>query len=496
MQSGINSRHDNYYAAAGFINRLLGKPMMNTPQEKSQISLRSRAAAGLPGAPKKAHSELQEAGINPDRLSILHLGRPPKLLKYRMPPWVRRMTIAYFLWLLLYLLEYLGVVLPVFLAAGFSLIVGLVILQVACQVLVSATERFAARMGWSHYVAGTFAEILSTLPECVVIAFVVPVSPLTAFVIAMVTIYNNALVFSIYSYFLPRDQRGKFLMPKPITDAGTQILIAGGALGLVLGLIMIVFSSSVHPKQSFAPVDMAVISALLLVVFVVYLYKIVRDLGREEDEVHAVLELTEEEKKQRLRLVYKNVTESSLPSILFLLALGIMGAFLGGERVAHFAELAIEDLNINQILAAVILSAFAGMSEYVILWTTHRKQEYGIALANAFGGITQVLFLIVPFTLIAIAVYQVFINSAHPDFPIAFSVPIILLVVFLFPTLHTLAALLENDHTMGILDTVIMIAIVGLLILLLVTYGAASDIADHKLAVTVMPDTFLLDAVA
>ena len=57
--------------------------------------------------------------------------------------------------------------------------------------------------------------------------------------------------------------------------------------------------------------------------------------------------------------------------------------------------------------------------------------------------------------------------------PIRFTVPNILLVIFLFPTFHTLAALLENDHTMGILDTVIMISSVGLLLLLLVTYGAA-----------------------
>lgn len=447
---------------------------MHTPQGESQVSATTRAAAGLPGAPKEADVALQAADIDPARLSILHLGRPPKLLKHRVSPWIKRMAIAYSLWLLLYLLEYIGVVFPAFLSAALSLVVGLVILQVACQVLVSATERFAARMGWSHYVAGTVAEILSTLPECVVIAFVVPVSPLTAFVIAMVTIYNNALVFSIYSYFLPRDRRGKFLMPKPITDAGTQILIAGGALGLVLGLIMIVFSSNGHPKNSFAPPDLAVVSALLLVLFAVYLYKIVRDLGREEEAVHTALALSEDEKEHRLSLVYKNVTESSLSVILFLLALGIMGAFLGGERVARFAELAIEDLNINYILAAVILSAFAGMSEYFILWTSHRKQEYGIALASAFGGITQLLFLIVPFTLASIAIYQVFINPAHPDFPIAFSVPNILLVVFLFPTFHTLAALLENDHTMGVLDTTIMIALIGLLILLLVTYGADS----------------------
>jgi Ca2+/Na+ antiporter len=435
------------------------------------VAATTNAAVGLPDASDEAKQVLFEAGIDPDRLSILHLGRPPQLLGKRVPPWARRMAIGYSLWLLLQALDFFSVVLPTLVTAGLSLVVGLIILQVACQVLVTATERFSARMNWSHYVAGTVAEMLATLPECVVIAFVVPVSPLTAFVIAMVTIYNNALVFSIYSYFLPRDRHGKFLMPKPITDAGTQILIAGGSLGLVLGLVMIVFGMNGHPKRSFAAIDLAIVSILLLAVFVVYLYKVVRDSGREEDKVHAALELTDDEKKHRRSLVYQHVTESSLPMILLLLALGIMGAFLGGERVAHFAELAIQDLHLNEILAAVILAVFAGMSQYVILWTSHRKKEYGIALANAFGGITQLLFLIVPFTLAAIAVYQVFINPTHPDLPIGFTVPNILLVIFLFPTFHTLAALLENDHTMGILDTVIMIAIVGLLILLLVTYG-------------------------
>jgi hypothetical protein len=434
---------------------------------------RTDAAAGLPGAPSEANRALHEAGIDPDRLSILHLGRPPALLKHRIPPWARRMVVGYSLWLLLYLLKIFGVVLPAFVAAIFSLIVGLVILQVSCQVLVTATERFAARMGWSHYVAGTVAEMLATLPECVVIAFVVPVSPLAAFMIAMVTIYNNALVFSIYSYFLPHDWRGKFVMPKPITDAGTQILIAGGALGLVLGLVMLVFSTNGHSKRAFAAIDLAVISTLLLTIFCVYLYKLVSDLGREEEEVHTALELTDDEKAERRTLVYQNVTESSLANVVVLLALGILGAILGGERVAEFAQIAIKDLKLNGIFAALILAGFAGMSEYVILWTSHRKQEYGIALANAFGGITQLLFLIVPFTLAAIAFYQAFINPAHPDFPIQFSVSNILLMIFLFPTLHTLAALLENDHAMDFLDTVIMISIVGLLILLLVVFGGA-----------------------
>jgi Ca2+/Na+ antiporter len=213
---------------------------------------------------------------------------------------------------------------------------------------------------------------------------------------------------------------------------------------------------------------------LLLGIFVIYIYKLMSDLEEEEDEVHDTLGLTEDEIEQRQELAFKHVKKSSFPFIFFLLALGILGSFLGGERVAEFATLAIDGMGLSGIVAAIILAGFAGMSEYVILWTSHRKQEYGIALANAFGGIAQLLFLIVPFTFLAIAYYQAFVNPGHPDLPIMFSVPNILLLIFLFPTLHTLAALLQNDHSMDILDTVIMFAIVGLLLLLLVTYGMAS----------------------
>jgi hypothetical protein len=105
------------------------------------------AAAGLPGAPTAAHRTLHEAGIDPDRLSILQLGSPSKQRKHRVPPWARRMAVGYLLWLLLFLFERFGVAMSVLVTAVLSLFVGLVILQVACQVLVTAAERFAARMG-------------------------------------------------------------------------------------------------------------------------------------------------------------------------------------------------------------------------------------------------------------------------------------------------------------------------------------------------------------
>jgi hypothetical protein len=82
------------------------------------------------------------------------------------------------------------------------------------------------------------------------------------------------------------------------------------------------------------------------------------------------------------------------------------------------------------------------------------------------------MFLVLPFTLIAIGVYQGWINPAHPELPLAFSFSNLLLLLCLFPMLYVLVALLEEDHTLGLLDTTVMAAIFLLLIILLLSYGS------------------------
>jgi hypothetical protein len=63
-------------------------------------------------------------------------------------------------------------------------------------------------------------------------------------------------------------------------------------------------------------------------------------------------------------------------------------------------------MGLRGIVAAMIPVGFAGMSDYVILWTSHRKKEYGIAFVNTFGGIAQLMVLIVTFNFFALAYYQ------------------------------------------------------------------------------------------
>jgi Ca2+/Na+ antiporter len=280
------------------------------------------------------------------------------------------------------------------------------------------------------------------------------------------------MVFSVYSYFLPKDRRGRFLMPEPITSAGTQLLVAGAAIGLVVGLVMLSFAATGHPKQGFAPPDLLGLGTILLAIFAVYLTKLLHGYASEEDAVRTTLDLSKADVARRRARVYLHVHRSPAWLLAGLFAVGVGGALLGGHLLSAFAETALSGLGFNGTLTALVLAASAGMSEYVILWHAHRRQEYGIALANAFGGITQVMFLVLPFTLLAIGGYQLFSGTTHPELPLAFTLPNVLLLLFLFPTFFVLAELLEEDHTLGILDTTIMVAIFGLLLLLLVTYGA------------------------
>ena len=416
---------------------------------------------------------LRAIGLDPGRLARHRLGWPRHLLWRGYAPWVWTAVAGFVLWLLVVPLEAAGLSLPPFTRSAVSLIIGLVVLRSACDALLTAAERLAARRGWDHYVAGTVGEIVSTLPELVVICFVIPISPLAAMVIALVTIYNNALVFSVYSFFLPKDQRGQFLMPAAITEAGTQVLISGAGLGSVVGLVMLVFLAGGHDKQAFTPLDLTVLALVMFAVFGVYLRQLIRGYASEERAVQEALQMDETAVQERRSDVYEQVKRTSAANIAFLFIAGSGLAMFGGERVAEFADTAIGELNLNPIAAAVCLAVFAGMSEYVILWRAHRKKQYGIALANAFGGITQVMFMVLPFTLLSIGIYDGWLGVQHSDLPIEFSLSNVLLFVLLFPTFYVLIALIEEDHTLGPLDTATMLAIFVLVILILVAYGGA-----------------------
>ena len=85
-----------------------------------------------------------------------------------------------------------------------------------------------------------------------------------------------------------------------------------------MGLRMLILTSNGHSKHAFEAIDLAVIACVLLAIFVEYLYKLVTDLGKEEEEVQTILKLYKNEMAGRQQIVFKNVDRSSLGQILLL----------------------------------------------------------------------------------------------------------------------------------------------------------------------------------
>lgn len=371
---------------------------------------------------------------------------------------VLRLYLAAGLWAASTLLAY-AAALPLWLDATLALLSGMLLVHAATELVLIAIERSASALNWSRFTSASLVEALSSLPEIVVLAFLASVSPQAAFTLALLTIYKHALVYSLYSWFLPRNEHGEYLMPRPIAEAGTQVMIAAGALGLIAGVVILAVHATGHAKTGFEAIELALIAAVLLAVFIAYLKRLTSEYARDglEPPLRTLGTLAEHPRPVRWW------------SIAVLIVLGIGGSFLGGEAAMRFAKLAMGGLALSELTTVLLMVGFAGVGEYVLIWKTHRRGEYGVSLAHVFGGIVKVIYLVLPITLLLIA--TLIASGRAPAGALPYSLGNMLLLIFLFPVFYVFSNLLEQRHTLSALDATIMSGIVVLLVMLLLSYA-------------------------
>ena len=339
--------------------------------------------------------------------------------------------------------------------AVFRLVAGLLIVQGACEAFVQGVERLGARLRWDGFISGTVGSLLSTLPEFVVIAFLVQVDPLAAFVTAAVTIFNNALVFSIYAFFLPKNRQGAFAMPRSLTIAGGEIMIAGATVTLLVGIVMLVLRVAT-PQTVLEGVDLIGIGLVLMIIYAYYVLTLVRYYAEGKDDQESLPPDPE-------RLGH----DVSWHGIGAMFLLGAVGAYAAGEAIGGFAETALGRLGLPTIPTAAALALFAGVSEYIIVFKSHRRGELGIALSNTFGGLTQVMFLLLPFAMLMIG--GLGLASGHAGYAIPINEVTMLLVLLLFPLFYAMHQHMEMEGTLSNLDAASMTGIYLLLLYFLFT---------------------------
>jgi len=172
-------------------------------------------------------------------------------------------------------------------------------------------------------------------------------------------------------------------MPPAITKAGTDVLIAGAGICLTIGLMMLGFRTEVH-KEFLGSSDLIFTAVIMFTIFGFYLYSLIRYYAGSEEE-HLPAD------------PHTLGHPTDWKGIMGFFLLGIVGSVLGGESISSFAEDALHAFRFPAVVTGLMLAFFAGISEYVIVFKAHRRGDLGIALANVFGGITQVMFLVVPY---------------------------------------------------------------------------------------------------
>lgn len=361
--------------------------------------------------------------------------------------------------------EALSIHLPENILAITELAGGILLIAGSCEAFVLSVEGIAHNMKMTDYVAGIYASIASTIPELVLITFLLIRGQYEmAWVLALATIFMNSLVFALYTLALPKDDDGNYKLPDAIMWVGSDLLSMGAVISIAVGLsMMIVYLFSIDDAhllsaRSLSSGELIVFGSCLLGVFVAYLYRITKYFGKVEPDSDDPLLSGEVHHPQMSR-----------QTVVVFVTLASLGALLGGEALANFANFAIDTLHLNMIHAALLLVLFGGTPEYIIVASSHRKEQLEIALSNAFGGIVQVFFVIFGFTLVAGGILGWITTGGNAVIPI--DLASLILLVFAFPSMFMLRVMITDDSKVNALESVSMIAVFVMMLYILLAYG-------------------------
>ena len=355
------------------------------------------------------------------------------------------------------------ILLNILLAAG-----GLLTIAGACETMIRAAMGLAGKLRWNEFVAGTIASLASNVPEVVMIGFVVATDVRVAFVVTLLTLHINALVFSIFCVLMPRDERGRAALPKAISVLGADMLASSAGLMLVIGLLMMamaVFDAGDHAGLALGRWDLVMIALALLAVLVVYVFALVRRYSGSSAETGAAHAAGE-----------KSTPSVSWGAIALYGGLGSLGALIGGHAVGDFAGNLVGVLTANgysEMIGAIVIAFLAGVPAYILVTSAHMQGKADLALSNVFGSIVQVPFVTLP----AVLLFAVVLSALGvvPLLPkgglLAIDLETVSVVLFAFPTLLVLWKSIGDDGAVNKLETTIMLALFALVLYLLAVHG-------------------------
>lgn len=344
---------------------------------------------------------------------------------------------------------------------------GLLLIGGSCEALIISVEGGSSILGLSKFVGGTFAAVVSNIPEIALLGFFVVDDPTMAFVIGMMSIYTNSMTFALYAVLLPKD-RGAASIPAPIVKAGTDLLSFGGGICLALAGAMIVLREFDSPVTTIGAPELAFVGGSLFLVFVTFLVTLVKS-GKEE----AAAPVAEGESSPSSAVAEPGAHDdehagvpTTMAGVVGLLAIGVVGSFLGGHAMSDVGDFIVATFpGLSTMVVALILAVISGVPTYVIVGNAHLKKQSLIALSNTFGGLTQNLFNTMAICCLMIAGFNWIGVLDHTTIPI--NAATTLSVLFIYPTYTILSRAIEDDGKFNWIEIVSLLALFSFLVFLL-----------------------------
>jgi Ca2+/Na+ antiporter len=210
---------------------------------------------------------------------------------------------------------------------------------------------------------------------------------------------------------------------------------------------------------------LAFVGGSLFLVFMTFLITLVKNSKAEAEEEKKNPKVVDGAKEEAHEESHAGVPKT-LPGVLGLLLLGVVGSFLGGHAMSDVGDFIVTSFpGLSTMMVALILALIAGVPTYVIVANAHMQKQPLIALSNTFGGLTQNLFNVMAICCLMIAGFNWLGILDHTTIPINLATT--LSVLFIYPTYSILSRAIEDDGKFNWIEIVSLLALFSFLMFIL-----------------------------
>ncbi|MFX0206721.1 MAG: hypothetical protein ACFFDT_12110 [Candidatus Hodarchaeota archaeon] len=268
----------------------------------------------------------------------------------------------------------------------FFMFVGLVIAILASEKAVGGMEILGKKLGLTPYVSGVLSSLASNSPELAIGAFAI-LSGKVEFAIAFIIIATgfNILMLGLLIILGNYKRKGPIIIPEEVKEIEVPIVrVAIVIVGSIFVYGIVLFVLETGPETvPFLPYEANVI---MVVVYLFYLYFIIRHNLQKQSQKHS-----EQQEKEESHAAHP----ISRGFVIAILVLAFAMIFFAGEMISSSVEIFLEhDPIFNEFQLAFFIGAAASIPEHAIaLLAVRHKGGIELGLGNLIAGSMQNLLL-------------------------------------------------------------------------------------------------------